>query len=75
MDMSATSGWTWICREFRSREWEVHADGKVKPFIQLTWPEALEENSSSYPENEPHHVEWLLKSGWREVNSPFSEPR
>ena len=56
-------------------EWEVHADGKVKPSIQLTWPEALEENSPSYPENEPIHVEWLLRAGWKEVNSPYSEPR
>lgn len=57
-----------------SIEWEVHADGRVKPVIHLSWPGSLHD-PPSYTENEPGDVEWLLKAGWKEVNSPYSDPR
>jgi hypothetical protein len=55
-------------------EWEVYADGKVKPAIQLSWPDSLND-PPGYPVNEPFEIEWLLRAGWKEVNSPYSEPR
>ena len=55
-------------------EWEVHADGKVKPVIRLSHRGFLSD-SPCYPANEPGDVEWLLRGGWKEVNSPYSEPR
>lgn len=55
-------------------EWEVYADGKVKPFIQLSWPGILQD-PSSYDTNEPGDVDCLLKAGWKEVASPYTTPR
>ena len=54
-------------------EWEVHADGQVKPVIHLIRPG--NRHGPPYTVNEPGDVEWLLKAGWKEVNSPYSEPR